>query len=199
MYFTLIIVDTKYSNINDTLLCVKKWWMDGCVCAQSCPSLCDPMDCSPPGSSVHGISQARILEWAAMSFSKRFFLTWGSHPYLLHLLHCLALSHLGSQKIWYFPTFSWFSLGVYVNLNWYPVSQWGCHRISLDFTPCCAGSSLLSNGINMAWPTSLVISLGKQMRSQIWKCSNGVAWLRWPQHCYYSASGPRIWGVPVTL
>ena len=30
-----------------------------------CPTLCDPMDCSPPGSSVHGISQARILEWVA--------------------------------------------------------------------------------------------------------------------------------------
>ena len=33
------------------------------MCAQSCPTLCDPMDCDPPGSSVHGISQARILEW----------------------------------------------------------------------------------------------------------------------------------------
>ena len=33
-------------------------------------SLCDPMDCSPPGSSVHGNSQARILEWVAISFSK---------------------------------------------------------------------------------------------------------------------------------
>ena len=32
---------------------------------QSCPTLCDPMDCSPPGSSVHGILQARILEWFA--------------------------------------------------------------------------------------------------------------------------------------
>ena len=32
--------------------------------------LCDPMDCSPPGSSVHGISQARILEWVAISFSR---------------------------------------------------------------------------------------------------------------------------------
>ena len=31
---------------------------------------CDPMDCSPPGSSVHGISQARILEWVAISFSR---------------------------------------------------------------------------------------------------------------------------------
>ena len=39
--------------------------------AQSCPSLCDPMDCSPPGSSVHGILQARVLEWVAMPFSRR--------------------------------------------------------------------------------------------------------------------------------
>ena len=39
--------------------------------AQSCPTLCDPVDCSPPGSSVHGILQARILEWVAISFSSR--------------------------------------------------------------------------------------------------------------------------------
>ena len=37
---------------------------------KSYPTLCDPMDCSPPGSSVHRISQARILEWVAISFSK---------------------------------------------------------------------------------------------------------------------------------
>ena len=38
--------------------------------AQSCPTLCDPVDCSPPSSSVHGILQARILEWVAISFSR---------------------------------------------------------------------------------------------------------------------------------
>ena len=38
--------------------------------AQSCPTLCDPMDCSLSGSSVHGILQARILEWVAISFSR---------------------------------------------------------------------------------------------------------------------------------
>ena len=38
--------------------------------AQSCPTLCDPMDCSPPGSSVHGILQARVLKWVAVSFSR---------------------------------------------------------------------------------------------------------------------------------
>ena len=37
---------------------------------QSCPTLCDPMDCSPPGSSVHGIFQARILEWVAIPSSR---------------------------------------------------------------------------------------------------------------------------------
>ena len=37
---------------------------------QSCPTLCDPMDCSLPGSSVHGIFQARVLEWVVISFSR---------------------------------------------------------------------------------------------------------------------------------
>ena len=37
--------------------------------AQSCPTLSDPMDCGPPGSSVHGIFQARVLEWGAIAFS----------------------------------------------------------------------------------------------------------------------------------
>ena len=36
---------------------------------QSCPTLCDPMDCSLPGSSIHGIFQARVLEWVAIAFS----------------------------------------------------------------------------------------------------------------------------------
>ena len=40
-----------------------------CVCAQSCLTLCNHMDCSSPGSSVHGVSQARILEWVAISCS----------------------------------------------------------------------------------------------------------------------------------
>ena len=40
--------------------------------AQSCPTLSDPMDCSLPGSSVRGIFQARVLEWGAIAFSKRF-------------------------------------------------------------------------------------------------------------------------------
>ena len=43
-----------------------------CACSvtQLCLTLCDPMDCSPPGSPVHGIFQARILEWVSVSFSR---------------------------------------------------------------------------------------------------------------------------------
>ena len=39
-----------------------------CMCAQSCLTLCDPMDCSPPGFFAHGIFQVRILEWIAISY-----------------------------------------------------------------------------------------------------------------------------------
>ena len=72
--------------------------LDARPVAQSCPTLCDLMDCSPPGSSVHGISQARILEWVAISFSRgssqprdqtqvyliagRFFTIWATLPNL---------------------------------------------------------------------------------------------------------------------
>ena len=45
-------------------------------CAQSWPTLCDPVDYNPPGSSVHGIFQARKLEWVAISFSRGSSLPW---------------------------------------------------------------------------------------------------------------------------
>ena len=41
--------------------------------AQSCPTLCDPMDCSPPDFSIQGIFQARVLEWGAIAFSKGYY------------------------------------------------------------------------------------------------------------------------------
>ena len=53
-----------------TSLLNSKPFMHVCICAQSCPILCHPMDCSLTGSSVHGIFQARIMEWVAISFSR---------------------------------------------------------------------------------------------------------------------------------
>ena len=49
---------------------VEPWIQKESEIAQSCLTVCDPVDCSPPGSSVHGILQARILEWVAISFSR---------------------------------------------------------------------------------------------------------------------------------
>ena len=67
--------------------------------SQSCPTLFNPMDCSLPGSSVHGIFQAIVLEWIAISFSKEIFPTQGSN---LGLLHCRqTLYHLSHQVFFY--------------------------------------------------------------------------------------------------
>ena len=67
---------------------------------QSCPILWDPTDRSPSGSSVHGISQARILEWGAISSSRGIFLTQGLNPGLLHCRQILfCLSHQGSSPV----------------------------------------------------------------------------------------------------
>ena len=58
-------LDTFFSSWDS---CSKVNLMQGAICAVArlCPTLCNPMDCSPPGSSVHVILQARILDWVAM-------------------------------------------------------------------------------------------------------------------------------------
>ena len=78
----------------EILSTAKTWDMYVCVHAQLCPTLCDPMDYSPLGSSVHGIFQARTLEWVAISSSRGIFLTQGSNPSLLCLLHCRQILYL---------------------------------------------------------------------------------------------------------
>ena len=61
------------------------------------PTLCDLcIHCSPPGSSVHGVLQARILEWVAIPASQGIFLTQGSNPGLLHYKQILY--HLSYQE-----------------------------------------------------------------------------------------------------
>ena len=67
--------------------------------AQLCPTLCDPMDCSLPGSSVHGIFQATILEWAAISFSRGSSQPRDQTQVSRSVGRCFYhLSHQGSQK-----------------------------------------------------------------------------------------------------
>ena len=71
---------------------------------QSCSILCDPVDCNLLGFCVHGILQARILEWIPISFSRGIFLTQGSNSCLpvspALQADSLPLSHLGNPLWW---------------------------------------------------------------------------------------------------
>ena len=79
--------------------------VSACLCslhvlvAQSCPTLCDPMDCSPPGSSIHGILQARILECIAIPFSR------GS-SWLRDWTHVSSASCISRQILYHWATCS---------------------------------------------------------------------------------------------
>ena len=73
---------------------------DACIHVQLCPTLCDPMDCSPPGSSVHGISEAGVLEKGAIFFYSRELPDPGIKPTSLGCIldwqvDCLHLRQLG--------------------------------------------------------------------------------------------------------
>ena len=71
-----------------------------CLVTQSCPTLSDAMDCGLPGSSVHEILQARIVEWVAMLSSRGIFPIQGSNPGLLHCRQFLYhLNHWGRPRI----------------------------------------------------------------------------------------------------
>ena len=84
--------------------------MCACSAAQSCPTCCDPVNCSPPGSSVHGISQAGTLEWVAISSSRGS--SWTRDRTRISCVSCigrqitLPLHHLGSPEGWTDCSFS---------------------------------------------------------------------------------------------
>ena len=67
--------------------------------AQSCPTLSDPMDCSPPGSSVHGIFQARVLEWGAIAFSERSLVCLFMSVHIIHEVSLLVNSTIKIEFI----------------------------------------------------------------------------------------------------
>ena len=72
----------RYINIRFIMLCS--------MCAHSCPTLCGPMDCSPLDSSAHAVFQSRTMEWGCHFLLQGIFLTQGSNPCLLRLLHWQA-------------------------------------------------------------------------------------------------------------
>ena len=87
-----------------------------CVCAkmlQSCLTLCDPMDYSPPGSSIQGILQARILEWVAMPSSRGIFPTQGSNPCLFSLMSSSLAGGFFTMSATYIYIYIWYGIHMY--------------------------------------------------------------------------------------
>ena len=79
-----------------------------CLVTQLCLNLCDPMDCSWPGASVHGLLQARILECVAIPFSRGIFPTQGLKPGLLHCRGIFYhLSYQGSLQMYILSWQQW--------------------------------------------------------------------------------------------
>ena len=103
--------------------------------AQSCPTLSNPMDCSPPGSSIHGILQARVLEWGAIAFSM-------SEPLVLGYLSFEPSQTYGGSYgvIPFLQGAAWEEINMHAPFTNIPSSLW----LSLQFSllipgqrPCC--------------------------------------------------------------
>ena len=89
----LLVSSVQHSDSVIHILILFLWYiytMEDCAVLffQSCLTLCDPIDCSPPGSSVHGILQARILEWVAMPCSRGS--SWPSNRTCISYFSCIV-------------------------------------------------------------------------------------------------------------
>ena len=144
------------------------------LAAQSSPTLCNPMDCSQPGSSVHGILQARVLEWVAIPFSRG-----SSQPRdwtrlgLLncrHILYCL--NHQGSPTLKPFPRSLFFLLPLSPLITLLPTHE----------------AQLSSGYIHLTTPILHIHQIQKTLRSpNSWECWQKQTWsLNWGQFkkCY---------------
>ena len=130
----------------------------GCLVTQLCPTLCDSMDCSPPGSSVQGMFQARILEWVAVPFSR------GSNLQLLRWqTGSLPPCHLQSPK----------RQGSWCISPPVPISHWlrteGCLSLSTSSCPEC--------GLRRLWGQRSLPA-----KSQRPMAGAGEAWELWGMH-----------------
>ena len=150
--------------------------------------LFDPKDGSPPGSSVHGILQARILEWVAMPSSRGIFLTLGSNHRFLCLLLCrwilYPLSHLGSSA-------NWFCSFQPLSHVWLFVTPWtSAHQASLSNTnsqslpkPMSIKLVMPSNHLILCHPLLLLPLIFPSIRVF---CNESALCIRWPKYWSFS-------------
>ena len=132
--------------------------------AQSCPILCDPIDCSLPGSSVHGILQARILEWVPIPFSRRsfwprdwtkvactagrFFTVWVTREALLHFIW--LWSSKGKELFYDMWKLREIQNSVSTNVYWNTIMLICFHTVNFF----CATTIELKSCKKTAWPAT---------------------------------------------
>ena len=137
--------------------------------AQLCLTLCDPVDCSLPGSSVHGIFQARILEWVAISYSRG-----SSQPRDWTWISCISC--IGRQVLFHCATWVTFTLaGEILDLKMEPVSnRWlegSCcvaqgAQLSALWRPAGVGGELMREG-RCVYVEQIHFAVQRKLR---WRC-----------------------------
>ena len=163
-----------------------------CVCEhiQSCPALCNPMDCSPPGSSVHGILQVGILEWIAIPFSRGSSL--GLNQGLLHCRQVLYyLSHQGSPK-YIHPHFS--SVQPLIRVRFFATPWTAARQASLSTTSSRSLPKLMSielmmpsNHLILCHPLLFLLSIFPSIR--VFSNESALR-MRWPKYWSFSFNNP---------
>ena len=134
------------TKTHPSYVCVHSFCTYHCSVVQSHPTLHDPMNCSPPGSSAHGIFQARILEWVAISFFR------GSS----RSRNRTHISCIGRQILYHWATKEAL-LHVYLYIKYRNVSKWFCDMEKIPSSCLCLVSKVRSQA-EILVPT---LSLGK--------------------------------------
>ena len=152
-----------------------------CVCSKSlllCLTLCNPIDCGPPGSSVHGISQARILEWVAMPSSRGSSTPKDPFPHLLGLLHCRWILYRWVTRETLRATYFWkMSPDVFLSSQSARLSLLSLVRAGVQIPPTATTASLCNQGISYgAW--KILTSAPAILSPYRWSTGRGS---RWPE------------------
>ena len=153
---------------------VMKWKEVEVLVTQSCLTLCNPMNCSLPDSSVHGILQARILKWVALPFARgssqprnwtRGFLHWRQILY--------SLSHQGSWPL-------------VISQKTHSIYLWGLHSFflgaeqSIEIQNSSPSRSRHCCSVSTTWPSNMPLLLA-HWNQRLW-FTNGYDYIRQPPH-----------------
>ena len=122
---------------------------------QSCPTLCDLIDSSPPGSSVPGILQARILEWVAIFFSRG-----SSWPRDHIYVSCMGKWHLYHWDIWETPIGKWMPING--NKRWWELRECVCPRLQPLQSPTNSEAVNVTTWISAVFPAMPSENISKQ-------------------------------------